>query len=49
MIQRKRLECAVSLLSHGADVNALGMQNETPLHMAVQVCTSCSKIRQLYI
>lgn len=36
MVQRGRLECAVALLSHGADVDARDARGDTPLHVATR-------------
>ncbi|CAN8003372.1 unnamed protein product, partial [Ixodes hexagonus] len=36
MVARGRLSCVISLLSHGANVNAVGSDGDTPLHAAVR-------------
>lgn len=36
MVARGRLACVISLLSHGASVNAVGCDGDTPLHAAVR-------------
>ena len=41
MVSRANLSCVLSLLNHGADVNAIGANGNTPLHLAVKV-TECS-------
>ncbi|XP_037523507.1 85/88 kDa calcium-independent phospholipase A2 isoform X2 [Rhipicephalus sanguineus] len=37
MVARGRLNCVISLLSHGANVNAVGSDGDSPLHVAVRV------------
>ena len=37
MIKRLRMECALTLLCAGADVNKRGPEGDTALHMAIQV------------
>ncbi|XP_054923712.1 85/88 kDa calcium-independent phospholipase A2 isoform X3 [Dermacentor andersoni] len=37
MVARGRLSCVISLLSHGANVNAIGSDGDSPLHVAVRV------------
>ena len=37
MITRTNLSCVITLLSHGADVNAVGANGNTPLHLAIKV------------
>lgn len=37
MAARGRLNCVISLLSHGANVNAVGSDGDSPLHVAVRV------------
>ncbi|KAL1423397.1 hypothetical protein MTO96_021154 [Rhipicephalus appendiculatus] len=37
MVARGRLNCVISLLSHGANVNAIGSDGDSPLHVAVRV------------
>lgn len=37
MVARNRLNCVILLLSYGADVNAIGMAGDTPLHVAARV------------
>jgi len=37
MITRADLPCILTLLSHGADVNAIGAKGNTPLHLAIKV------------
>lgn len=39
MVQRKRLECVVALLSHMANVNITDDEGNTPLHIAVAEAT----------
>ncbi|XP_051170962.1 85/88 kDa calcium-independent phospholipase A2 [Leptopilina boulardi] len=39
MVQRKRLECVVALLSHMANVNITDDEGDTPLHIAVAEAT----------
>lgn len=36
MVARGRLSCVISLLSHGANVNAIGSDGDSPLHVAVR-------------
>lgn len=36
MVARGRLNCVISLLSHGANVNAVGSDGDSPLHVAVR-------------
>uniref|UniRef100_A0A131YWB0 phospholipase A2 n=1 Tax=Rhipicephalus appendiculatus TaxID=34631 RepID=A0A131YWB0_RHIAP len=36
MVARGRLNCVISLLSHGANVNAIGSDGDSPLHVAVR-------------
>lgn len=36
MVARGRLACVISLLSHGANVNAVGSDGDRPLHIAVK-------------
>lgn len=36
-VQRNKLGLVVTLLSHGANVNATGPNGNTPLHMATKV------------
>lgn len=37
MVQRKRLSPAISLVCHGADIDAVAANGQTPLHYAVLV------------
>lgn len=37
MTARSDLSCVLTLLSHGADVNAIGANGNTPLHLAIKV------------
>lgn len=39
MVTRANINCVLSLLSHGADVSAIGANGNTPLHLAVKVNT----------
>ena len=38
MVKRLRMECALTLLCAGADVNTRGPEGDTALHMAIKVC-----------
>ncbi|XP_054923711.1 85/88 kDa calcium-independent phospholipase A2 isoform X2 [Dermacentor andersoni] len=46
MVARGRLSCVISLLSHGANVNAIGSDGDSPLHVAVRVVKGNKKARQ---
>ena len=37
MTKKKRLNCIVALISHGADINVVNKDGRNSLHLAVQV------------
>ncbi|XP_064463813.1 85/88 kDa calcium-independent phospholipase A2-like isoform X2 [Ornithodoros turicata] len=49
MVARNRLACVISLLSHGANANAMGSDGDTPLHTAVRVAMPTNDDRLLFL
>ena len=38
MVRRRRLGCAIALISSGANIEARDKDGNTPLHFAAEVC-----------